>query len=275
MEYLRLVCSRALRETKKLWTPQRMWVAFLSPVVTVPIRGLFYGWTMKDLGFTAVVTLLVVCILWGLTFLFDCFRAPALIYREQRMTIQEIPRSGTPSERPQPAPRLVVRGPLNKACPFPVPDERYTTRPLDCVVLAVRNSADSSADEADNVIAHLDFESDTAPTVHIDEGWWCEDQEDTGSNYSSIGRDETRHLVIAIQADHGCFAVPKEFKSYHGRNMPGDPIALPVGHHRVTVEITAESVRESFYLDAKISEDGKISWSTPMTARPSAWPKLR
>jgi hypothetical protein len=177
-----------------------------------------------------------------------------------------------PPIQPRPAPRLLARHPRHMTCQFPVPDERFIRMPMDCVVLGVRNSADSSTDEADNVIAHLKFESDTSPTVHIDEAWWCEDEEDTGVHSFYIGRDETKHLVVAIKADREYFAVPKEFKSYHGRNMPGEAVALSVGRWRITVEITAEHVREKFYLEAAILEDGKSSWSDPATAPPSSWP---
>ena len=83
MEYIRLVHRRALQETNRLWTSQRLWVAFASPIVTVPVRGLFFGWTAGHLGLTAVVTLVVVAALWVLTFLFDLLRAPGLLHRER------------------------------------------------------------------------------------------------------------------------------------------------------------------------------------------------
>lgn len=91
--YFRLVCSRALKETRKLWTPQRTWVAFASPVVTVPIRGLVSGWSMHDLLTTAWITVLVVAALWTLTFLFDFIRSPALLHRQQQTTIEDQARS--------------------------------------------------------------------------------------------------------------------------------------------------------------------------------------
>lgn len=95
MAYVRLLYSHALGETKKHWTPQKMWAAFASPVVTVPIRGLFYGWTMKDLGFTAAITIFVVAVAWGLTFLFELTRAPALIHNQQQIAIQALSKTRT------------------------------------------------------------------------------------------------------------------------------------------------------------------------------------
>ena len=83
MEYLKLVRRRALQETKKLWTAQRLWVAVASPIVTVPVRGFFSGWTARDLGLTAAVTVVVVAALWGMRFLFDLFRAPGILHRER------------------------------------------------------------------------------------------------------------------------------------------------------------------------------------------------
>ena len=87
MKYLRLICSRAFRETRKHWTPQKMWIAFASPIVTVPSRGIFYGWTAKDLWFTVGITLLVVAAMWAATFLFNLIRSPALIHNEQQIAI--------------------------------------------------------------------------------------------------------------------------------------------------------------------------------------------
>src|ERR1039457_6377700 len=84
VEYLRLVLSRAARETTRVWPAHRMWIAFALPIVTVPLRGFFYGWTLKDVGFTAAVTLLAVAVLWGLTFLVELVRAPALIHNERQ-----------------------------------------------------------------------------------------------------------------------------------------------------------------------------------------------
>jgi len=91
--YLAGVWSCALRETKKLWTPQRTWVAFASPVITVPIRGLVSDWNMHELLTTAWITVLVVAGGWVATFLFDLVRAPALLHKQQQRTIEEQARS--------------------------------------------------------------------------------------------------------------------------------------------------------------------------------------
>lgn len=89
--YVGEVCRRAAQESRKYWTPQRTWIAFASPVVTVPVRGAFTGqWTMHDLLTTAGITVVVVAALWGLTFLFNCLRSPALLHSEQQATITEL-----------------------------------------------------------------------------------------------------------------------------------------------------------------------------------------
>jgi len=54
--YFTEICLCALKETTRIWTPQRTWIAFASPVVTVPIRGIFYTWSMHDLFVTACIT---------------------------------------------------------------------------------------------------------------------------------------------------------------------------------------------------------------------------
>jgi hypothetical protein len=62
-------------------------VDFASPVITVPLRGLFYGWTEKDLLFTGAATILAVAALWTLTFLLEFIRAPALIHKDQQASV--------------------------------------------------------------------------------------------------------------------------------------------------------------------------------------------
>jgi hypothetical protein len=65
-----------------------MWTVLASPVITVPLWGFFHGWTLKDLGLTFVVTLFLVAVLWGLTFLVEFIRSPGLIHNEQQSAAQ-------------------------------------------------------------------------------------------------------------------------------------------------------------------------------------------
>jgi hypothetical protein len=89
--YLAEICSCALKSTTKVWTRQWLLVAFASPVLTVPIRGLFSGsWQMNDLVITACITVLVVAALWVATFLFNLAFAPAELDRKRLQRIHEL-----------------------------------------------------------------------------------------------------------------------------------------------------------------------------------------
>ena len=87
--YLKLVCSRAFRETKALWTPQRTMIAVTSPVLTAILRGIASSWNWHDITVTAWLTAIAVAILWGITFLYEFVRAPALLYRAQQVQTGE------------------------------------------------------------------------------------------------------------------------------------------------------------------------------------------
>lgn len=190
-----------------------------------------------------------------------------------KITIGGLPLTLPP--RAGPAPRLIECGIAAMTCQFPFYNERlnqFDIKDFECIVLAIRNAAKSSADEADNVIAHLDFESDVHAPVRVNEVWWSEDEEETGTSSLFIGREQTKHLVIGIKVRSELLAVPKEWRRLYGRHMPGTPLPLHPSHWRITAEVTAEHAKAVFYSDAEVHEDGRSTWSPPVTTRPAAWP---
>ena len=102
----------------------------------------------------------------------------------------------------------------------------FTHAFLHCHTIAIRNNAETSLGEADGIVAHLDFESDTRDSIHVHEGWWKEDS--VQQNIHHIGRGETKHLVILLaNRDTGELAtLPKEWKERAARYLPGEPELL-------------------------------------------------
>jgi hypothetical protein len=178
------------------------------------------------------------------------------------------------SYRPTP-PQLTPRRVLGMPCNFPIPDQQeLELSELPCMVLAIRNNADSSEGTADNVIAHLDFESDQHPPISIDEAWWHEDEDGYAKLTLSIFRSETKHLVLTLKSQDGqCYAVPKYWDANYYRHLPKEPVLIPTGRWRLTIEVTAERYRLDCYLTGEVLEGGDSKWSNVMPTRPSDWPR--
>jgi len=176
-------------------------------------------------------------------------------------------------------PVVVSRGIRSRSCEIPWYDENvarlneYPIRHTEttCVALAIRNDGSSRDAEADNVVAHLDFVSPGHDPISVDEGWWCEDAEESSTHTFYISNAETKHLVIAMQGGEMCFAVGKKFQRKHGRHMPFEPVPISAGHWYLTIQIKAENISQFFYTEGEISVDGSSKWTEPVTTRPASW----
>jgi hypothetical protein len=197
---------------------------FLAAALTVAVTQGQTSWVPKATW--AVPTLLAFAIL--------CFGIALCRWRRfQRFIWRHLPRLIPPPEstlpiggtmsQPKPAPNIVCRGFFPKTCDFPLSGEEPDSR-WECQTIAFRNTGQS----ADHVVACLDFHSDRGQPVPVNEAWWSEDADRTSNIGFYIGRTETKHLVVAIQADGGCFVVGKTYSRSFGRFMPTDPVNADV-----------------------------------------------
>jgi hypothetical protein len=184
--------------------------------------------------------------------------------------------SAKPARPPKPSPRLISRGIRKMPIPLPYWDEsrrNWQAVSLDGYGFAIRNDSDSSDGFADNVVAHIEFESDTAATVPIDEAWWVEDSDEGSSHSLYISNSETKHIALVVKSNDGtCFPLSKIWVRDSHRHLTGDAPPLAAGGWRVTIELKAERFRARYYINGSVLENGDSKWSKPMTERPSAWP---
>jgi hypothetical protein len=171
---------------------------------------------------------------------------------------------------------LKQRGIVETACDLPYWDgnaNEWRTVEVECLALKIRNEPDSSDGEADNIIAHLDFESDLFDTVSVDEGWWIEDAQESGIHTFFIGRSQTKHLVIVVRSgNRQCYPIPKVWGKLEGRHLPGNSESLESGRWRLTIQIAGDHLRSHFYSVGIVNPDGTSQWSKPTATRPSDWP---
>jgi hypothetical protein len=88
MSYFRLVCSRALAETKIFWNIHKIWVSLSVPISGLLLRFLVNGRNPVN-GWLEVVefTIFGFIFSWIGTFLINLVRTPALLHREQDLII--------------------------------------------------------------------------------------------------------------------------------------------------------------------------------------------
>ena len=176
-------------------------------------------------------------------------------------------------------PNLVTLGIVRMQCSFPYynyddPWQQVKTWEMFGMVLPIRNDTLSSKDDADRVIAHLDFESSVHSTVQINEGWWREDADETNTPSFCIGRSQTKHLVIAVEGKDECFAVSKTWEHQSRSKTYREQPTLQDGDWRLTITITAEGARWQFFTEGSV-RNGKSVWSTPVNVRLVSWPKAK
>jgi hypothetical protein len=139
----------------------------------------------------------------------------------------------------------------------------------------IRNMARTSEGQALNVIAHLEFFKQAAPSkVLINEAWWREDEKYSTTFGFYIARDETKHIVISGTVNSKCFAMDKKWSRSRGRYVISDTSLLDPGTWKLTIEVTADHAREVFYSEGEINSDGTSRWTDPTTKRPEAWKDL-
>jgi hypothetical protein len=142
--------------------------------------------------------------------------------------------------------------------------------PFDSVCCAIRNDAITSAGDASDVVAHLEFESATHGSRSVDEGWWREDADLTTGSTFWISRSETKFLVITVFAEDICCAVSKNWTRQYGRTMPTFIGPFGDGPWRLTIELSANGVKELFYCTGTVNK-GSCKWSVPSPMRPVEW----
>jgi hypothetical protein len=172
-------------------------------------------------------------------------------------------------------PKIVCRGTVSSTCELPYYDDsqrEMISAPAPCTTIAFRNDATTTHDEADNVVAHLDFYSDTGERTSVNEGWWCENSDEGGIHTFYIAKAETKHLVIVAinEREQQCYSLNKRWIHNFGRHLP-EPVTLKKGHWRLQIELTAEGFRSSYYLDGEIFSNGSSRWSSPSDSQPSGW----
>ena len=156
-------------------------------------------------------------------------------------------------------PNLVSRKVKFQSCSLPFLKDRIRQYvDVDCYVLPIRNSADTTKGTACNVIAHLDFYSeDKEQHLTVAEGWWAEDTTSIRSVQLNIGRSREYSLILAIKVQSECSTLPKKSPDHYPRD--GDPISI--GAWKVVVTVTAEGYQNFFYLRAVVGDEGTITWS--------------
>jgi hypothetical protein len=87
-----------------------------------------------------------------------------------------------------------------------------------------------------------------------------------------IGAAQTRHLVVAVKDEDSIFsAVSKELDRSWGRYLPAEVPELKPGRWRLTIELTADSYKQTYYSIGKLDRTGNGEWSHPSTERPDGW----
>ena len=181
------------------------------------------------------------------------------------------PRRLPPVER---IPELACRGVMEKICAFPSTEydsyrEEFEFVDLPCSTVAFRNYSNTGSGCARRVVAHLDYHFDNGDTVSVDEGWWCEDADDSRGLGLFIDEGQTKYLVVSVTGkDNECAAVGKKYQRSFDRFMPCDIQVLNNGRCRLKIELRAQNFSETYYLESQIG-DGKAEWSKPFTRPPT------
>jgi hypothetical protein len=159
---------------------------------------------------------------------------------------------------------------MEKTCSFPLAEydsyrEEFKFIELRCSAVAFRNYSNTGRGCARRVVAHLDYDFESGETVSVDEGWWCEDAEDSREPGFFIDEGQTKYLVVSVTGkDSECAAVGKKYERGFGRFMPSDVQVLNDGRCRLTIELRGQNFFETYCMDGQVA-DGKAAWSGPST----------
>jgi hypothetical protein len=165
---------------------------------------------------------------------------------------------------------IVCRGFFLKRCHIPLTDDDgLQWKTLVAQTIAFRNESRICADQ---VVANLEFLSDTDQSVAVNDAWWGEKGERRLS--FCIDRSQTKHLIVVSTLENVCFAFAKIYSREWGRDLT-DPVPLGKGRWRLKIDLTADNFEESYYSIGEVMQDGQSKWSTPSKTPPPEWNEAR
>jgi hypothetical protein len=143
---------------------------------------------------------------------------------------------------------------------------------VECHTIAFRNATQEAS--ANNVVAHLDFVSDTHETISVNEGWWGEDGERPRTSVPFyISTAQTQHLVVSCTWQEECYVIEKRYMSRGATDLP-DLQPLPQGDWKVRIHLTCKGWDGRFYLSSKVGPRGESNWTEPTATAPIGWIEL-